>query len=110
MSEICCVKEENGDILLSPCKLLNEMGPGGIKLTTVKLSRNGDAFSWFINFLEGKENIPNECPINGRKYRAYRESTGNVFLEDIRDGGFISVVGFSAEEIPNILAKLTKRT
>ena len=106
MNETCRVKHENGDTLLSPCELLNQNGPGNIKLTTVRLSRSGVTFLWFINFLEGKENIPDKWPIDGKKYRAYRESTGNVFLEDIRDGGIVNVVGFTAEEIPNVLAKL----
>jgi hypothetical protein len=105
MNETCCTKQENGDILFSPCKLLNEYGPNGIKLTTVKLSRSGATFPWFIDFLKEKENTPNEYPTDGRTYRAIKDSTGNVFLEDIRDGS-VNVVGFAKDEISDVLEKL----
>lgn len=108
MNESCCVEYLNGDVLLSPCKLLNEIGPNGIKLTTVKLSRGGVTFLWFINFLEGKEEIPNENPAEGRTYKTTRDSAGNVFLEDIREDKIVSVVGFSADEIPAVLKKLSE--
>ena len=98
-------KLENRNILLTPCGLVNTTSPEGIGLTTVTLSCSGCTLLWFINFLEGKENIPTEYPYDGRTYQVYRVS-GNVFLKDIRKGGKTSVVGFTSNEITNILTEL----
>jgi len=106
MEKNCCVvkKEENG-FLLSPCELVNQTSPTGIIISPLLLSHSGCTLLWFINFLNGAENTPDKYPIDGITYRAFRDS-GNVYLEETRDGGIISVVGFSLKEIPEVLEAL----
>ena len=111
MNKTCCVEElENGDILLSPCELVNTKEPGSIRFTTVNLSRIGVTFLWFINFLEGIENVPDKCQANEKTYRAFRDFTGKLFLEEIREGTIFNVVGFSPAEIPCVLESIKKIT
>lgn len=102
---------ENGDILLTSTGSLGYL-PG-----TIELSRIGGTFNWFIDFLKKSISLRDEytekCKTAGRTYNAFRDSSGNVFLEDIRDGGFgdggfVSSIAFAAAEIPNMLADLQK--
>ena len=110
MCETSCVKV-NGDedITLSPCELLDQNGPGDIRLTTVTLSRMGFAIPWFIKYLEGTESAPNDFPAIGRTYQASRDSAGRVYLKDTRNGGFINMVGYSLAEIPIVLAEIKEK-
>lgn len=97
-------KQENGDFLLIPCELSNKDAPNGIKITPVTLSRMGFAIKWFYDFLEGTKDI-DDYPIEGSKYQALRNSS-NVYLQDVRDGGKVSIVGFSPGEIQNVLKEI----
>ena len=100
-----CVKiQENGNILLCPREFVNKSTPRGLPATSVTLSCIDFTIPWLIRFLEEIENVTDEYPTEVRTYRAFRDS-GNVYLEDNRDG-IVSIVGFSSVEIPKILALL----
>ncbi|MDR1250697.1 MAG: hypothetical protein LBK62_00865 [Treponema sp.] len=60
---------------------------------------------WFMDFLTGKEGIPAEFESDGKKYQVFRESDA-IFLEEIRDGGFVNNVAFSLNEIQTVLDEL----
>jgi hypothetical protein len=105
MREMKYVKnQENGDILLIPCELANETAPNGIRISFVTLSRMGFTIHWFTGFLAGTEKNSDEYAIDGKTYHAFRDS-GNVYLKETRDGGFVNIVGFSTTEIPAVLAE-----
>jgi len=97
-------EQENGNILLIPCGLVNQTAPGGITITHVILSRMGFMIRWFSDFLAGTKNL-DEYAIDGAKYQASRDS-GNVYLKETRDGGNVSIVGFSSGEIQKVLEEL----
>ena len=99
-------KLENGDIRLSPKEYVNVMGPSGIKTSQIIISRMGFTFRWVVDFLEEKEGVNDEFENIGKKYKASRNS-GDVFFQEIRDNTS-NVVGFSAKEIPLVLAELQK--
>ena len=99
------IKQDNGDILLKPCKLVNPTTlKGYTTFSPVVLSRNGCTFTWFIDFLK-ETNNSDDHTTGGRKYQVSRDS-GKVILKEIRDGGFVSSVGFSSEEIPIVLEEI----
>jgi len=100
-------RKEDGDITLTPCKLLGTESPMGPKISTVNLSGRGVAVLWFIKFLSRDENCLDTHEAAGRIYRASYDAAGNLFLEDKRNEEF-NVVGFSEIEIPDVLAKLTE--
>ena len=99
---------ESGKILLTSSGSLGRW-PG-----TMELSRIDSTFHWFTDFLAKsvtlKDEYADEYRTDGRTYRAVRDSSGNVFLEDLRDGGFVSDIAFSSTEIPKILAELQNIT
>jgi len=96
-------RQETGDILLIPCELVNQIAPNGITITPVTLSRTGATIRWFIDFLAGTKNL-DEFATDGKTYQAFRDS-GNVYLKETRDGGFVSIVGFSLGETQKVLAE-----
>ena len=95
---------KSGKVLITSTGSLNRL-PG-----TMELSRIDFTFHWFAAFLAKsvtlKVEYADEHRTDGRTYKAFRDNSGNVFLEDIRDGGFVSDIAFSAAEIPKILAEL----
>jgi hypothetical protein len=100
-------KNEQGDARLTPGEFVGECkcGPSGLPITFVDLTRMGIAIRWFRDFLEEKENTSDKCESGDRTYRAYR--TGDaVFLEEIREGGFVNLVGYSSGEIQKVLEEL----
>jgi hypothetical protein len=97
-------EQENGNILLIPCGLVNQTTPGGITITPVTLSRMGFTIRWFSDFLAGTKNL-DEYAITGKTYQAFRDS-GKVYLKETRDGGNVSIIGFSSEEIQEVLEEL----
>jgi len=94
------IKQENGDICLKPCKLLNKDVSTG-KITPVTLSRMGSTIRWFSDFLTGTENNSYGPVIDGNTYQAYRDS-GNVYLKETR-GNIVNIVGFSSGEIQEVI-------
>lgn len=108
MNKTCFVEQVNGGVNLKSGKLLGKLGLWGTLLSTINLSHNGVTFLWFMNFLEGKENTPEEFAVEGKKYKATRDSSGSVYIQENRDGNFTSAAGFSGEEIPIVLAELRK--
>jgi len=101
----CVKKQEDGNFLLRPRELVNKIAPQGLTVTHVTLSHMGFTIPWFVEFLAGKESGPTEYPADGKAYRVFRDS-GNAFLEEKRDGGFVNIVGFSSVEIPKVLIVL----
>ena len=96
-------KQENGNILLIPCELLEINKNNGNNITPVTLSRMGFAIRRFFDFLAGTKEL-DEYVNEGNKYRVFRDS-GNVYLEETRDN-IVSIVGFSSGEIPKVLEEL----
>jgi len=94
-------KQKNGNILLCPCELVNKTVQGGITISQATLSRIGFTLRWFYDFLAGTKNL-DEFAADGKTYQAFRDS-GNVYLKEIRDGRFVSIVGFSQGEIQKVL-------
>ncbi|GMO42231.1 MAG: hypothetical protein Pg6C_03640 [Treponemataceae bacterium] len=88
---------ENGDILLRPVALIGHPGSSGIPIIHAVLSKCGVTFRWFADFLAGTENGSDEYETDGKKYRAFRNADGSVFLEEIR-GNHVNYVGFSQTE------------
>jgi hypothetical protein len=97
------IRQENGDIILRPCELVNTTAPTGIKITSVTLSRMGFTKRWFFDFLNGTEKNTDDWETDGKKYHTFRNS-GNVYLEETRDNT-TNIVGFSSGEIPAVLAE-----
>ena len=95
---------ENGDIRLTPKEMVNKTGPSGIKISAVTLSRMGLTFRWVTDILEERKDINDEYEINGKIYRASKDSE-NIFLKETR-GNISNVVGFTSREIPLVLAEL----
>jgi hypothetical protein len=91
---------ENGNILLKAGRMLGNQANAG-KITQVSLPRIGDTFLWFDSFLTGIENR-SEHKTDGRQYQAERNAEG-LFLQDVRDGGFSSIVGYTLDEVPAVL-------
>jgi len=94
------VRQENEDIILRPGKLLNTDAPTGINITPVTLSRMGTTKLWFLEFLKGTENNPDNWEVEGKKYYAFRDS-GNIYLEEKRDN-IASIVGFTSGEFQKV--------
>jgi hypothetical protein len=95
------IRQENGDIILKPCELVNTIAPTGINITPVTLSRMGTTKRWFFDFLNGTENNPDECAIEGKTYQTFRNS-GNVYLKETR-GNTANIVGFTLGEIQKVI-------
>jgi len=90
---------EEGNILLSSSGSIGR--PGTIELSL-------DTFHWFTSFLTGTDHIA-KYPVDKKLYEAKRDSYSNVILTEIRDGGFVSDIAFSAAEIPVVLKQLEKK-
>jgi hypothetical protein len=95
---------EGGDVLLRPGKLVNANFPSGLLPTLVILPCMG--VRWFVDFLFDKERESDNYSTDGKEYQAHRDADGVVFLEEVRDGRFCNVIGYSREEIPAALAEL----
>jgi hypothetical protein len=95
---------KNGKVLINSTGSLDRL-PG-----TMELSRIDYTFHWFTAFLAKsvtlKDKFEDEYKTDGRTYKAFRDDSGNVFLKEIRDSGFVSDIAFSAAEIPQVLMEL----
>lgn len=96
---------ENGNIIISPCELVNQSAPNCIKITPITITCMGLTIRWFIDFLTGTKNSPDEYSLDGIVYQAFRDS-GNVYIKETRNIGFINIVGFSLGEIQKILDEI----
>jgi hypothetical protein len=99
---------ENGDIYLTAGKLLNQSMPNGLTASHAVLSHMGATIHWFTEFLAGTENNPDELQAAEKTYRAHRDTSGTVFLYEIR-GSHSNGVGFTPAEIPLVLDALRNR-
>jgi hypothetical protein len=95
------IKQENGDVVLRSCELVNTLAPTGIKITFVTLSRMGITKRWFFDFLNSIDKTTDEYQIDGKIYNAFRDS-GNVYLKETR-GNIASIVGFTSGEIQKVI-------
>jgi hypothetical protein len=93
---------ENRNILLRPCELVNQIASNGITINPISISCMGLTIRWFIDILTGIKNTPDEYSIDGIKYQAFRDSD-NLYFKEARDGGFVSIVGFTSREIQMVL-------
>ena len=57
---------------------------------------------WFIEFQKGTKD-KDEFLVDGITYQVARNSDGNVTLAEIKQGGFVSDISFSSEDIKKIL-------
>jgi|GEM_PF-7069545 len=98
-------KKDNRYIILKSDKLATEISPNGIKPTSIEISCDSCTIALLIKILNGIENIQDEFNIQGKKYCIIRNS-GNVFIEETREGNFTNIVGYSSVEIPLVIAEL----
>jgi len=99
------IRQENGDIILKPCELINTNAPTGIRITHVTLSYMGITKRWFFDFLTGTKDT-DEYAINEKTYCAFRTS-GNLYLKETRSNTS-SIVGFTSREIQKVIEEFKK--
>ena len=76
---------------------------GSLDLSPTTFDISQEVCNWFADFLARTKN--NTMPT---AYEASRDDSGNMCLKNIRDGGFVSDISFSAEEIPIVLRQIKK--
>ena len=93
--------QENRNILLKSCLLAGSIGPKGIPVSFVIISKMGCTFLWCKNILKNADNNPCKYETDGREYDFHRDS-GNLFIFENR-GELQNCVGFSYDEIEGVL-------